>query len=75
MKREIYINKININNKYDIEMINDNWHKDTDIYYSLIDLSTDKEECGSYNVYSFILKAKQYIRITKQLEKQLIKEW
>ena len=75
MKREIYINKININNKYDIKMINDNWHKDTDIYYSLIDLSTDKEECGSYNVYSFILKAKQYIRITKKLEKQLIKEW
>lgn len=75
MKREIYINKININNKYDIEMINDNWHKDTDIYYSLIDLSTDKEVCGGYNVYSFILKAKQYIRITKQLEKQLIKEW
>ena len=75
MKREIYINKININNKYDIEMINDNWHKDTDIYYSLIDLSDDREVCGSYNVYSFILKAKQYIRITKQLEKQLIKEW
>ena len=74
MKREIYINKININNKYNIEMVSDNWHKDTDIYYSLIDLSTDKEECGSYNVYSFILKAKQYIRITKQLEKQLVKE-
>lgn len=75
MKREIYITKININNKYDIEMVNDNWHKDTNIYYSLIDLSTDKEECGSYNVYSFILKAKQYIRITKKLEKQLVKEW
>lgn len=74
MKREIYINKININNKYNIEMITDNWHKDTDVCYSLIDLSDDREVFCSYNVYSFILKAKQYIRITKKLEKQLIKE-
>lgn len=73
MKREMYINKININNKYNIEMLSNN--KNKHIYYSLIDLSSDKEICYSYNVYSFILKAKQYIRITKQLEKQLIKEW
>ena len=73
MKREMYINKININNKYNIEMISNN--KNKLIYYSLIDLSNDREICYSYNVYSFILKAKQYIKITKQLEKQLIKEW
>lgn len=73
MKREMYINKININNKYNIEMLSNN--KNKLIYYSLIDLSSDREVCYSYNVYSFILKAKQYIRITKQLEKQLIKEW
>ena len=73
MKREMYINKININNKYNIEMLSNN--KNKLVYYSLIDLSSDREVCGSYNVYSFILKAKQYIRITKQLEKQLIKEW
>lgn len=72
MKREMYINKININNKYNIEMLSNN--KNKLIYYSLIDLSSDREVCYSYNVYSFILKAKQYIRITKQLEKQLIKE-
>ena len=71
MKAKIYINKININNKYNIKVLSNN----KNIYYSLIDLATDKEECGSYNVYSFILKAKQYIRITKKLEKQLIKEW
>lgn len=72
MKAKIYINKININNKYNIEILSNN--KNKHIYYSLIDLSSDKEECGSYNVYSFILKAKQYIRITKKLEEQLIKE-
>lgn len=72
MNREMYINKININNKYNIEMLSNN--KNKNIYYSLIDLSSDREVCYSYNVYSFILKAKQYIRITKQLEKQLIKE-
>ena len=72
MKREMYINKININNKYNIETLSNN--KNKLIYYSLIDLSSDREVCCSYNVYSFILKAKQYIRITKQLEKQLIKE-
>ena len=72
MKREMYINKININSKYDIEMISNN--KNKLIYYSLIDLLNDREVCCGYNVYSFILKAKQYIKITKQLEKQLIKE-
>lgn len=72
MKREMYINKININNKYNIETLSNN--KNKLIYYSLIDLSSDREVCCSYNVYSFILKAKQYIRITKKLEKQLIKE-
>ena len=68
----MYINKININNKYNIEMCSNN--KNKHIYYSLIDLSDDKEVCYSYNVYSFILKAKQYIKITKKLEEQLIKE-
>lgn len=61
---------INLNNKYNIEVRSNG----TNQLYSLIELSSDREMCSSFNVYSFIVKAKQYTRISKQLEKQLIKE-
>lgn len=61
---------INLNNKYNIEVRSNSLTQ----LYSLIELSSDREVCCSFNVYSFIVKAKQYTRISKQLEKQLIKE-
>ena len=60
---------INLNNKYNIEVRSNSLTQ----LYSLIDVSSDREMCSSFNVYSFINKAKQYTRISKQLEQQLIK--
>lgn len=61
---------INLNNKYNIEVRGNDTHQ----LYSLIELSSDREVCSSFNVYSFLAKAKQYTRISKQLERQLTKE-
>ena len=60
------VKTIQINNKYIVKIT---FHDNSDTrYYRLVDTSTDKTICESYNRDAFLIKANKIIKISNSVE-------